>query len=106
MNCIICDKPISKNARTCSPACKQKAYRNKRNTPTVTRVTPVTVTQSTVTDLERCRYCSAPLPPLLKPRRNPGACYPCAMKAPRKCSLDALGDTVWTGSERPKEMIA
>ena len=30
-------------------------------------------------DLELCRYCSAPLPKLLKPRRWPGACYPCSL---------------------------
>ena len=51
------------------------------------------------TGLEQCRYCSAPLPALAKPRRNRGACYPCAMKQPRKPSIVALGDTVYAGAE-------
>ena len=100
MECVICGKPISKKARTCSAKCKQELYRRNRNT-TVTTVTPATVTSPTVTDLEKCRYCGEPLPPLLKPRRHPGSCYECALKAPRKPSIVALGDTVYrpfTGS--------
>ena len=106
MNCIVCNKPITKKARYCSDKCKQIAYRNRRQEPTVTSVTLAPVTESTVTGLERCRYCGVDLPALLKPRLNPGACYGCALKAPRKCSLDALGDTVYAGSERPKEEAA
>ncbi len=95
MKCIVCDKPISKKARTCSPACKQQAYRNaKRNTSEA--VTPKGVTlKPTVTDHELCRYCSELLPPLLKPRQHPGSCYSCAIKQPSRCSLDSRGDTVW-----------
>jgi hypothetical protein len=101
MNCVICDKPIGKKARTCGPTCRSKLARSVAK-PSV--ASPVA--KPSVADLEQCRYCSAPLPPLLKPRRYPGACYPCALKVPRKCSLDALGDTVWVGSERPKKRIA
>lgn len=102
MNCIVCDKPIGKKARTCSDKCKQQAYRNanrnKTKATTVTSVTLATVTKPTVTDLGLCQYCGEPLPPLAKPRRWPGACYPCAMKAPRKSSLEALGEVVCAGS--------
>jgi hypothetical protein len=80
MNCIICDKPISKKARTCSAKCKQIAYRNKKRSVTVTPVTLAPVTSPTVTDLEKCRYCSALLPKLSKPRRFAGACYECVLK--------------------------
>lgn len=99
MECIVCGIGISKKARTCGPTCRSKLARSVAK-PSV--ASPVVVS---VADLEQCRYCSAPLPPLHKPRRHPGACYPCAMKAPRKCSLDALGDTVSGGSERPVEAI-
>ena len=101
MNCVVCDKPISKKARYCSDKCKQIAYRNRKQEPTVTPVTLTTVTSPTVTDLEQCRYCSEPLPPLAKPRQYPGACLSCALIAPRKCSLEAIGNTVYAGSERP-----
>ena len=45
---IDCNGMVTGRARYCSPACKQAAYRNKRNTPTVTdatvtQVQPVTV---------------------------------------------------------------
>ena len=61
-------------------------------------VTSQGVTQG-VTDLELCRYCGEQLPALAKPRRHPGACYPCALKQPRKPSIVALGDTVYVGAE-------
>ncbi|KKL68641.1 hypothetical protein LCGC14_2122980 [marine sediment metagenome] len=80
MNCIICDKPVSKKARTCSDKCRKQASRSV--TTSVTNVTVDRCDKPSVTDLELCRYCSAPLPKLSKPRRWPGACYPCAMKAP------------------------
>ena len=45
-------------------------------------------------DLELCRYCSAPLPKLLKPRRWPGACYPCSLtNAGRVKTIDDLWPT-------------
>ena len=123
MNCIICDKPISKKARTCGPTCRSKLARsvakktsvacNSNMEPEVLQKIneacgePVTLPDSMLTpDLETCRYCSEPLPTLAKPRRHPGACLNCALKAPSKCSLDALGDTVSGGSERPVEVIA
>lgn len=90
MECIVCGTGISKKARTCSAKCRQIASRSK----------------ASVTNLEQCRYCEVALPKLAKPRRWPGACYECAITRPRKCSLDALGDTVWVGSERLKERIA
>ena len=99
MECIICNKPISKKARTCSTKCKQIAYRNKKQAPTVTSVTLATVTEPTVTDLELCQYCDVPLPPLAKPRRWPGACYECAIKQQRRPSVEALGELVYAGSE-------
>ena len=52
-----------------------------------------------IPDRELCQYCDKPLPKLLKPRRNPGACYDCALKQPRKPSIVALGDTVYAGAE-------
>lgn len=88
MECIICSKPISKKARTCSAKCKQIAYRNRDKS-------------STVTDLESCRYCNKPLPALAKHRRWSGACLDCAVKAPRRPSVDSLGELVYAGSERP-----
>ena len=44
-NCVICGKDSGKG-KTCSPKCKQLAYRNRRTAPTVTKstVTP-TVTE-------------------------------------------------------------
>jgi len=55
------------------------------------------------TDLEQCRYCGKPLPALAKPRRYPGACYPCAIKRPARPSIEALGDTVYAGAELPEK---
>lgn len=102
MECVVCGIGISKKARTCSSKCRQIASRRsvteKCDTVTVDRCDKVIAS-----DLELCRYCSADLPALAKPRRHPGACLSCASKAPSKCSLDALGDTVWAGSERPKD---
>lgn len=103
MNCIVCNKPISKKARTCSAKCRQIASRKASVTKKCDSVTVDRCDKPSVTDLEQCRYCGEPLPTLDKPRQHPGSCYPCAMKAPRRCSLDSLGDTVWAGSERPKE---
>ena len=103
MECIVCNKSISKKARTCSAKCRQQAKRLRSVTPSVTNVTLVNCDKPSVTDLELCRHCSSPLPPLSRPRRYPGACYPCALTAPRKCSIDALGDTVYAGSERPED---
>ena len=93
MECIVCDKPIGKKARTCGSTCRSKLARSVAS-PSVA----LPAVASSVADLELCRYCSEPLPALAKPRRYPGACYPCAMKAPRKASLDAIGDTVCAGS--------
>lgn len=103
MECIVCNKPISKKARFCSDACRQKAYRNTKCNapPSVTREN-VTV-ESSVTDLELCRYCGRELPGLAKSRQWPGACYDCALKQTRRPSLDSLGELVYTGSERPKD---
>jgi len=102
MECIVCGKAISKKARTCSDKCRQQARRDKASvTGSVTDVTVGKCDKPSVTSLESCRYCGAPLPPLLKARRHPGACYGCAMKAPRKSSIEALGDTVYAGSGRP-----
>ena len=81
---------------------KQAAQRRRDSAKGVTQgMTGEGVTQG-MTDLEQCRYCSAPLPALAKPRRHPGACYPCAMKQPRKPSIIALVDTVYAGAEVPK----
>ena len=96
MECVICGVPVSKKARTCSDKCRQALRRS------VTDVTVERCDKPSVTDLELCRYCSAPLPALAKPRRNPGACYPCALKQPHKPSIVALGDTVYAGAEVPK----
>jgi hypothetical protein len=103
MECIVCGTPISKKARTCSAKCRQRARRLGRS-KIIRGVTNVTVSKCdkpSMTDLEKCRYCSKPLPPLLKPRRYLGACYECALKSPRKASIDALGDIVYAGAERP-----
>ncbi len=100
MNCIVCDKPIGKKARTCSAKCRKIAQRQR--TSVTKRCDTVTVNgcdKSTVTDLELCRYCTKPLPALVKPRRWPGACYDCAVKQPRKSSIEALGELVYAGSE-------
>ena len=97
MNCIVCDKSISKKARTCSATCRSKLARSVAK-PSVAKPSVALPVASSVADLELCRYCSEPLPKLLKPRRWPGACYPCAMKAPRKSSIEALGEVVSAGS--------
>lgn len=99
MECIVCDTPVSKKQRYCSAKCKQEAYRNRKQEPAVTSVTVAGVTKPSVTNLELCRYCTKPLPPLAKPRRWPGACHDCAAKAPRKPSIEALGELVYAGSE-------
>ena len=107
MNCIVCDKPINKKARYCSDKCKQVAYRNRKQEPTVTSVTFAPVTEPAVTppalrrdvSLELCRYCGELLPKLAKLRRWPGACYDCALKQPRKPSIEALDELVYAGSE-------
>ena len=101
MKCVICDKAIGKKARTCSAKCRQQLKRSV--TVPVTDVTLANCDKPSVTDLELCRYCSELLPALAKPRRNPGACYPCAMKAFRGSSIEKLGNTVYAGSERPKK---
>lgn len=102
MNCIVCDKPISKKARTCSVKCRQIASR-RSVTPSVTTVTDDRCDKPSVTDLELCRYCSEPLPPLAKPRRWPGACLGCACQQPGRPSVDSLGELVYAGSERPED---
>ena len=96
MNCVVCDKPISKKARTCSAKCRKQVQ---RQAPSVTSVTVRKCDMPSVTTFELCRYCSKPLPPLAKLRHNPGACYDCAIKQPHQCSLDALGELVHAGSE-------
>ncbi len=35
-------------------------------------------------------------------RRRPGACQPCAMKAPSRPSIESLGELVYAGSEAPE----
>ncbi len=88
--CKQCGKEYEAKRSTsvyCGPKCKQEFYRNRMN-PVVT-VSPELVTLSkphrvTVTDLELCQYCSTSLPALQKPRQHPGACYPCAIRQPRK----------------------
>ncbi|KKM90643.1 hypothetical protein LCGC14_1236550 [marine sediment metagenome] len=99
MNCVVCDKPIGKKARTCGPTCRSKLARSVASSvskPSVASSKSPSVA-TPVTDLELCRYCSEPLPALAKPRRWPGACYPFAMKAPRKSSIEALGEVVCAG---------
>ena len=103
MECIVCGKGISKKARTCGPTCRSKLARSVAK-PSVAKPSVATPVASSVADLEQCKYCGTPLPPLLKPRCNPGACHACAMKAQRKASIDALGDTVWAGSECPAHL--
>jgi len=66
-------------------------------------VIPKEETPPMPSDLEKCRYCGEPLPALAKPRRHPGACYDCAIKQPRRASIEALGDTVYAGAEPPEE---
>ena len=103
MECIVCGKGISKKARTCGPTCRSKLARSVAK-PSVAKPSVATPVASSVAGLEQCRYCGTPLPPLDNPRRSLGACYPCAMKAHRKPSIEALGDTVWSGSECPTHL--
>ncbi|KKM98539.1 hypothetical protein LCGC14_1156960 [marine sediment metagenome] len=97
MKCVICDKAIGKKARTCGPTCRSKLARS------VAQRSVALPVASSVADLESCRYCGGSLPALAKPRRWPGACRPCAMKAPSKSSIEALGELVYAGSERPED---
>jgi len=99
MNCIVCNEPISKKARTCSAKCRQIASRQRSVTSSVTPVTVTKCDKASVTDLELCRYCTKPLPALAKPRRWPGACNDCAVRQPRKPSMETLGELVYAGSE-------
>ena len=105
MECVICGKVIGKKARTCGPTCRSKLARSVASSvskPSVASSKSPSVA-TPVTDLELCRYCGESLPAFAKPRRWPGACRPCAMKAPRKSSIEALGELVYAGSERPED---
>ena len=98
MNCMNkdCDNALIGKQRTyCSDRCRKAVSRTKPDD----KVGQVSGLEPSLSDLELCRYCSEPLPKLLKPRRWPGACYPCAIKAPRKSSIEALGELVYAGSE-------
>ncbi|KKL48964.1 hypothetical protein LCGC14_2320240 [marine sediment metagenome] len=104
MECVICGKPVSKKARTCGPTCRSKLARSvAKPDGSVADATVDKCCKPSVADLELCRYCDKPLPELLKPRRYPGACLSCAIKQPGKASIEAIGDTVYVGSERPTE---
>ena len=91
-----CSKSIGKKARTCGPTCRSKLARS------VAKPSVALPVASSVADLETCRYCGEPLPALAKPRRWPGACQPCAMKAPSRPSIESLGELVYAGSEAPE----
>ena len=94
-----CNNELTGKQRTfCSDRCRKAATRTNRAVQPG-QMSDLSDLEPTRTNLEQCRYCDAPLPPLAKPRRWPGACYECAIKQPRRPSVEALGELVYAGSE-------
>lgn len=76
MKCLNCGKEVGGKGKYCSGGCKQAAYRNRKERPTVTRgpatvtsvtaipknvtVTPTVTEQTNKTEDNRCRYCGLP----------------------------------------------
>ena len=81
-NCGVEYEAKRSTSEYCGPKCKQAFYRNRCKALSVTDVTVRPVTNVSVTDLEKCRYCGKSLPRLQEPRKYPGACYECAIKQP------------------------
>jgi len=103
--CKQCNKEYDAKRSTslyCSAKCKQDSYRNKDKVVTVTPVTlsdnSVTLRNAktvTVTNLELCQYCGKELPKLMEHRLSPGACLVCSIEQPNKPAPPAsLGHTV------------
>ena len=68
--------------RYCSDACRMAFNRDTNKLKTEQNSKANKTEQPKPNNLELCRYCGCDLPRLQLPRKYPGACYPCAMKAP------------------------
>lgn len=83
--CVICGEDVGERAKTCSGKCRKTLSRRQGVTKGVTDVTlqakNVTLKQG-VTYPDTCQYCGCDIPKLLKPRKYPGSCYPCAIAQP------------------------
>lgn len=93
MKCLNCSVSIvsigTKPKKYCSDKCRKQYVRalkaNGINTEQTDKRTGNLQTDTDKrTSLEQCRYCGVDLPKLSRPRRSPGACYPCAIAQPSK----------------------
>lgn len=92
MKCLFCGKEYEarrKTSKYCGGKCRKLAFQQSAKVSVPGVSVPV--------DLEKCRYCGADLPALLSPRRHPGSCYPCALKSPRRASIESLGELIVSG---------
>ena len=73
MKCKQCNKEYEGKRSTskyCSAKCRKLAFQTDAK---------VSVPGNEQNAKELCQYCGADLPALSRPRRSPGACYPCAI---------------------------